>query len=119
MIHRREFITLLGGTAVAWPLAARAQQGTRMRRIGVFMPGVADDPEGQARIGAFLQGLGELGWIVGRNVRIDYRWGAGHAERYRAIAAELLALAPEVVLALGYSTVSALQKATGGVPIVF
>jgi hypothetical protein len=74
-MRRREFITLIGGTAAAWPLAARAQQGARVRRIGVFMPGVADDPEGQARIGAFLQGLGELGWIVGRNVRIDYRWG--------------------------------------------
>jgi len=117
---RRKFLaTLLGGAAAAWPVAARAQQGARVRRIGVFMPGVADDPEGQARIGAFLQGLGELGWIVGRNVRIDYRWGAGHAERYRAIAAELVALAPDVVLALGYSTVSALQKATGDVPIVF
>jgi putative ABC transport system substrate-binding protein len=117
-MKRRNFIALLGGAA-AWPLAARAQQGARVRRIGVFMPGVADDPEGQARIAAFLQGLGELGWIVGRNVRIDYRWGAGYAERYRAIAAELVALAPDVVLALGYSTVSALQKATGSVPIVF
>jgi putative ABC transport system substrate-binding protein len=118
-MKRRQFITLLGGAAAGWPLTARAQQGARVRRIGVFMPGVADDPEGQARIGAFLQGLGELGWIVGRNVRIDYRWGAGYAERYRAIAAELVALAPDVVLALGYSTVSALQKATGSVPIVF
>ena len=116
-IRPREFIFTLGGAAAAWPLAARAQQGARVRRIGVFMPGVADDPEGQARIAAFLQGLGELGWIVGRNVRIDYRWGAGYAERYRAIAAELVALAPDVVLALGYSTVSALQKATGSVPI--
>ena len=118
-MRRRDFIAILSGAAAAWPLAARAQQGARVRRIGVFMPGVADDPEGQARIGAFLQGLGELGWIVGRNVRIDYRWGAGHAERYGAIAAELVALAPDVVLALGYSTVSALQKATDGVPIVF
>jgi ABC transporter substrate binding protein len=90
-----------------------------MRRIGVFMPGVADDPEYEVRIAAFLQGLGELGWIVGRNVRIDYRWGAGDVERYRAIAAELVALAPDVLLATGYATVSALQKATRSVPIVF
>ena len=90
-----------------------------MRRIGVFMPGVADDPEYEARNAAFLQGLGELGWIVGRNVRIDYRWGAGDVERYRAIAAELVALSPDVILAYGYSTVSALQKATRTVPIVF
>jgi putative tryptophan/tyrosine transport system substrate-binding protein len=118
-MRRREFITLLGGAAAAWPVAARAQQRERMRRIGVFMPGVADDPEYEARNAAFLQGLGELGWIVGRNVRIDYRWGAGDVERYRAIAGELVALAPEVVLATGSATVSALQKATGSVPIVF
>ena len=73
-MRRREFISLVGGTVVAWPLAARAQQGERVRRIGVFMPGVADDPENEARNAAFLQGLGELGWIVGRNVLIDYRW---------------------------------------------
>jgi ABC-type uncharacterized transport system substrate-binding protein len=119
IIGRREFISLLGGAAAAWPLAARAQQPQRVRRIGVFMPGMADDPEYEARNAAFLQGLGELGWIVGRNVRIDYRWGAGDVERYRAIAAELVALAPDVVLALGYSIVSALQKATSSVPIVF
>jgi putative tryptophan/tyrosine transport system substrate-binding protein len=118
-MKRRNFITLLGGAAAAWPLAARAQQRERMRRIGVFMPGVADDPEYEARNAAFLQGLGELGWTVGRNVRIDYRWGAGDVERYRAIAAELIALSPDVVLALGYSIVSALQKATRSVPIVF
>ena len=74
-MNRRKFITLLGGAAAAWPLAARAQQPQRVRRIGVFMPGVADDPEYEARNAAFLQGLGELGWIVGRNVRIEYRWG--------------------------------------------
>ena len=117
-VRRRAFITLLGGAAAAWPLAARAQQ-ERMRRIGVFMPGVADDPEYAVRIAAFLQGLGELGWIVGRNVRIDYRWGAGDVERYRVIAAELIALSPDVVLAFGYATASALQKATRSVPIVF
>ena len=94
-IRRREFIFTLGGAAVAWPLPARAQQPQRVRRIGVFMPGVADDPEYEARNAAFLQGLGELGWIVGRNVRIEYRWGAGDAERYPAIAAELVGSAPE------------------------
>jgi putative ABC transport system substrate-binding protein len=118
-IRRREFVATLGSAAVAWPLAVRAQQGARMRRIGVFMPGVADDPEYEVRIAAFLQGLGELGWIVGRNVRIDYRWGAGDVERYRVIAAELIALSPDVVLAFGYATASALQKATRSVPIVF
>jgi putative ABC transport system substrate-binding protein len=82
-MKRREFITLLGGAAV-WPLTARAQQREHQRRIGVFMPGVADDPEYEARNAAFLQGLGQLGWIVGRNIRIDYRWGAGNIERYRA-----------------------------------
>jgi putative ABC transport system substrate-binding protein len=98
---------------------ARAQQRERVRRIGVFMPGTADDPEYQAHNAAFLQALGELGWIVGRNVRIDYRWGAGNVERYRAIAADLVSLVPDAVLAEGYATVSALQKATRSVPIVF
>jgi putative tryptophan/tyrosine transport system substrate-binding protein len=118
MSTRREFIALLGGAAV-WPLAARAQQSGRVRRVGVFMPGVADDLEFQAFNAAFLQRLGELGWIVGRNVRIEYRWGAGDTERYRAIAAELVALAPDVVFGFGTATVSALQKATSSVPIVF
>jgi putative tryptophan/tyrosine transport system substrate-binding protein len=118
-MQRRYFITLLGSAAVGWPLAVRAQQSERMRRIGVFIPGTADDPESQANNAAFLQALGELGWIVGRNARIDYRWGAGDVERYRAIAADLVSLAPDAVLALGYATVSALQKATRSVPIVF
>jgi putative tryptophan/tyrosine transport system substrate-binding protein len=117
-MRRREFIGLLGGAA-AWPVVANAQTNGRVRRIGVFMPGLADDPEYQGGNAAFLQRLGELGWMVGRNVRIDYRWGAGDVERYRAIAAELLTLAPDAVLALGYATVSALQKATRSVPIVF
>jgi putative tryptophan/tyrosine transport system substrate-binding protein len=117
-MKRREFITLLGGAA-AWPQMARAQQPQRVRRIGVFMPGVADDLEFQAFNAAFLQRLGELGWIVGRDVRIEYRWGAGDTERYRAIAAELVALAPDVVFGFGTATVSALQKATSSVPIVF
>ena len=118
-MKRRDFITVLGGVAAAWPLRALAQQGVRMRRIGVFMPGVANDPEYEVRIAAFLQGLGELGWIVGRNVRIDYRWGAGDVERYRAIAAELIALSPDVVVAYGYATASALQKAPRSAPSVF
>jgi putative tryptophan/tyrosine transport system substrate-binding protein len=90
-----------------------------MRRIGVFAPGSADDAEYQLGNAAFLQALGELGWVVGRNVRIDYRWGAGDVERYRTIAADLVSLAPDAVLAEGYATVSALQKATRSVPIVF
>ena len=109
MSTRREFTTLLGGAAAAaWPLAARAQQRERMRRIGVFMPGVADDPENEARNAAFLQGLGELGWIVGRNVRIDYRWGAGDRDRYRRLAAELVGLVPDAVLAATSDVVAAM-----------
>jgi putative ABC transport system substrate-binding protein len=117
-LRRRQFISLLGGAA-AWPLASRAQQPQGVRRIGVFMPGVADDVEFQALNAAFLQRLAELGWIVGRNVRIEYRWGAGDTERYRTIAAELVALAPDVVFGFGSATVSALQKASSSVPIVF
>ena len=112
-MKRREFITLLGGAA-AWPLAARAQQGERMRRIGVLMSLAADDPEGQTRIKVFEQGLNELGWSVERNLRIDYRWGAGDTNR----AAELLALAPDVVVAVGSTAMGALQ-ATRSVPVVF
>jgi putative ABC transport system substrate-binding protein len=118
-MKRRAFITLLGGAAAPWPLAVRGQQPERMRRVGVFMPGLADDPEYQARNAGLLQRLGELGWTVGRNLRIDYRWGAGDPEHYRAVAAELIALAPDVVVALGFAPVSALQKATRSVPIVF
>jgi putative ABC transport system substrate-binding protein len=99
-VRRREFITILGGAAAAWPLAARAQQPGRMRRIGVLLSLAADDPESQARTARFLQGLQELGWTVGRTVRIDWRWSADR-ERYRALAAELIALAPDVLLASG------------------
>jgi putative ABC transport system substrate-binding protein len=119
MIKRREFITLLGGAAAAWPLAARAQQPERMRRIGVFMPLAADDKQAQARLAAFLQGLQELGWTDGRNVRIDYRWAAGDAERIRRYAVELAALAPDVILAGGAAVVPSLLQATRTVPIVF
>jgi ABC-type uncharacterized transport system substrate-binding protein len=117
-VKRREFITLLGGAA-AWPLAARAQQAERMRRIGVLMPFAADDPEGQARIAALLQELQPLGWTVGRNVRIDYRWSAGDAVNMRKYAAELVALAPDVILTSGAAGAAPLLQATRTVPIVF
>jgi putative tryptophan/tyrosine transport system substrate-binding protein len=116
--RRRAFISLLGGAAAAWPLAARAE-GERIRRIGVLMTLAADDPEGQARLTAFVQGLQELGWTDGRNVRIDYRWPAGDAERTRRYATELAALAPDVILAGGGSVVPSLLQATRTVPIVF
>ena len=119
MIRRRKFITLLGGVAAAWPLAARAQQPERMRRIGVLIPYAADDPEGQARIAAFLQGLQQLGWAIGRNVRIDTRWATTNAAEIRRHVAELVALAPDVILATGTSTVGPLLQATRTVPIVF
>jgi len=118
MSNRREFITLLGGAAAGWPLAARAQQ-ERMRRIGVLMPGAADDPEFQARITAFLQGLAQLGWLDGRNVRIDTRWGVADADRIRKYAAELVALAPDVILANSSAAIAPLLQATRTVPIVF
>jgi ABC-type uncharacterized transport system substrate-binding protein len=117
-LKRREFISLLGGAA-AWPLAARAQQGERVRRICVLINLSADDPEGQARVAAFLQGLQEAGWAVGRNVRIDIRWGAGEADRIRRDAAELVALAPDLIFTNTQPTVVALQQATRTVPIVF
>jgi putative ABC transport system substrate-binding protein len=107
---RREFITLLGGAA-AWPLAARAQQPQRMRHIGVLMPFSADDAESQTRMGAFLQTLALSGWTIGRNVRIDTRWGARDAELIHRHAVELAALAPEVILAHGIGTVAPLRQA--------
>jgi putative ABC transport system substrate-binding protein len=118
-MKRRDFITLLGGAVATWPLTARAQQDGRMRRVGVLMHLAADDPEGQARIAAFTQGLQELRWTIGRNVRIDYRWAAGDAERGRKYAAELVALAPDVILAAGGAVVAPLLQATRTVPIVF
>jgi putative ABC transport system substrate-binding protein len=118
-MNRRDFITLLGGAAAAaWPLAARAQQTERMRRIGMLVPGGADDPEFQARVGAFLQALALLGWTIGHNVRIDTRWAA-NAGDIRRHTAELAALAPDVILAHGSSLVGPLQQATRSVPIVF
>src|SRR3954470_8808815 len=118
-MRRGEFITLLGGAAGAWPPVARAQQSERMRRIGVLLPAAADDAEFQARVGAFLQGLQQAGWTIGRNVRIDTRWGTNNAAEIRRHAAELAALAPDVILASGTSTVGPLLRATRSGPIVF
>jgi hypothetical protein len=118
-MRRREFIALIGGTAAAWPLAVRAQQRERMRRVGVLMNLAADDPEGQTRIVAFVQGLQQSGWTDGRNVWIDTRWAAGDAGRFHRFAEELLALAPDVVFASATPSVQALQQATRTVPIVF
>jgi putative ABC transport system substrate-binding protein len=117
-VRRRQCITLLGAAA-AWPLCARAQQGERMRRIGILLPAAADDAEYQARVGAFLQALALLGWTVGRNVRIDTRWATANAADIRRHAAELAALAPDIILAHGASTVGPLLQATRTVPIVF
>src|SRR6516164_7750186 len=117
-MRRREFIAGLG-SAAAWPVVARAQQPARMRRIGVLMNLAADDPESLTRIAAFHQGLQEVGWNIGRNVQIDYRSGLGDADRYRRYAAELVALAPDVILATGGATVKPLLQATRTVPIVF
>src|SRR5262249_734737 len=118
--RRREFITLLGGAA-AWPLAARAQPSGRMRRIGILMHLASDDADAHSRNSAFRQGLQERGWAVGRNVRIDYRWGASNfdPERMRKGAVELVALAPDVVLATTVPIVLALQEVSRTVPIVF
>jgi putative ABC transport system substrate-binding protein len=117
-MRRRDFLGVLGGAA-SWPLAARAQQPERVRRIGIILPARADDAEYQARVGAFLQALALLGWSIGRNVRIDTRWGAANAADIRRHAAELAALAPDVILAFGSSTVGPLLQATRTVPIVF
>jgi putative tryptophan/tyrosine transport system substrate-binding protein len=118
-LGRRELITLIGGAAATWPLAVHAQQGERVRRIGVLMNLTADDPEGPPRTAAFVQALQQLGWTVGRNVQIDYRWGAGDADRYRKYAVELIALVPDVIVASNTSTVRALKRTTRTTPIVF
>src|SRR5262245_57802353 len=117
-MKRRAFISLLGGAA-AWPLTARAQQRQRMRRVGVLMTLAADDAAGQARIGAFLQGLQQSNWTIGSNVSIEMRWAAGDAERIRKAVAELVALAPEVILASGSAIVGPLLQSTRTIPIVF
>jgi putative ABC transport system substrate-binding protein len=118
-MKRREFITLLGGAAATWPLAAGAQQGERMRRIGVLTPFPADDAEGHARLTAFTQALQQLGWTVGQNVRIDYRWGPGNPATMRKYATELVALQPDVILAITSAAVAPLLEASRAVPIVF
>jgi putative tryptophan/tyrosine transport system substrate-binding protein len=118
-MKRREFITLLSGTAATWPVAARAQQPERVRRIAVLLSATADDVEYQAWVGAFLQALALLGRTIGRNVRIDTRWAGANAGEIRRHAAELAALAPDVILATGASTVGPLLQATRTVPIVF
>src|SRR5215470_10073791 len=118
-MRRREFIAALGGTVTVWPLAVRAQQGERVRRIGALMYLAADDAESPARVAAFARGLQELGWIEGRNIRIDYRWGGGDLDRVRRYAAELVALAPDVILVGSGSALATLQSATRTVPIVF
>jgi putative tryptophan/tyrosine transport system substrate-binding protein len=118
-MKRREFITLLGGTAAAWPLAARSQQGERMRRIGMLLPAAADDQRFQTLVGAFLQGLALLGWTIGRNVQVHTRWATPNAAEVRRHAAELAALAPDVILSHGSGPTAALLQATRTVPIVF
>ena len=111
-MKRREFDPLLGGAAAAWPLAARAQQAARMRRVGGATNLAADDPEAQTRAAAFLQELQEFGWAVGRNMRINLRWGGGDAEKTRRYAAELVALAPDVILTSGATALGPLLQAT-------
>jgi putative tryptophan/tyrosine transport system substrate-binding protein len=118
-MKRRQFITFLGGAAAAWAFAADAQQTERVRRIGVLTPFAANDAEGQARLTAFAQGLQHSGWIVGQNIRIEYRWGDGRADTMRKYAAELVALAPDVMLASSSAAVAPLLEATRTVPIVF
>jgi len=118
MIKRREFITLLGGT-VAWPHAARAQQGEQMRRVGVLMGTASDDPDSQANVAALHQGLQEAGWVIGSNLRLDVRWSAGDSSRLRELAAELVALGPDLIVAGIGPTVPALRQATRTIPIVF
>ena len=115
-MRRRDFIKLIAGSIAAWPLAARAQQGERMRRVGVLMNLTADDPEALARVTALVQGLQQLGWTDGRNVRIDYHWGAADAGKY---AAELVTLAPDVILTNGITVMGPMLPATRTIPIVF
>jgi len=118
-MRRREFITLVGGAAAAWPLATRAQQNERVRRIGVLLPANGDDAVFQTRLGAFQQELALLGWTIGRNVRIDIRWASTNANEIRRHATELAALTPDVILATGDSTMPPLLQATRTIPIVF
>jgi ABC-type uncharacterized transport system substrate-binding protein len=118
-VRRRDFIRVIASSAVAWPLVTQAQQSEQIRRVGVLMNRAADDPDGQTRLNAFLQGLQQLGWIDGRNVRIDVRWGEDKIDRERKYAAELVALAPDIVMASGAPSVAALQHINSTLPIVF
>src|SRR5262245_48202242 len=118
IMKRREFITLLGGSA-AWPLAARAQQGERMRRVGLLMNTTSEESEAQSHVAAFQQGMQENGWSVGRNLRVDLRWGGADTDLTRRHAAELVALSPDVMVAAGGPVVSAIQRESRTVPIVF
>ena len=118
-MRRREFIKVIAGSGVAWPLAAHAQQGERVRRIGVLIARAAADAETTEDVGAFAQGLAELGWTIGRNVRIEYRYAANDPETIRKYAKEMVALAPDVVLAAGTPSVAALQQSSRSIPIVF
>ena len=118
-MRRREFITLLGGAAVAWPLAARAQQSDKMRRIGVLVGLAENDPDAKARLTGFREALAKVGWSEGRNVSVDYRFGAGSAEHVEALAKELVALQPDVILGQGTPVVAALQRESRAIPIVF
>jgi putative tryptophan/tyrosine transport system substrate-binding protein len=118
-MKRRELITLLGGAAVGWPLAARAQQTERVRRVGVLMLYPESDPQGQLRATAFRQVLEKLGWTVGRDVQIDFRWGLGDTDWIRSAAAQLLQLAPDVILANGDAATRVVQQSTRTVPIIF
>jgi putative ABC transport system substrate-binding protein len=118
-MRRREFIKVIAGSGVAWPLAAHAQQGERVRRIGVLLARAVADAEATEDVGAFAQGLAELGWTIGRNVRIEYRYAANDPETIRKYAKEMVALAPDVVLTAGTPSVAALQQSSRSIPIVF
>src|SRR5262245_30684793 len=118
-LRRREFIFTLGGAAAAWPLAARAQQGDRVRRIGVLMPDDENDPEVKLRLSAFTQALADLGWTDGRNARMDLRWAGADNNRIRALAQELVGLQPDIILTHATPATTALQRETRTIPIVF
>src|SRR5262249_49628342 len=118
-MRRRDFIKVIAGSAAAWPLTARAQQSKRMRRVAALMPYSANDPQIQNRNAAFLQGLQQLGWTVGQNLQIDYRWSEGNEDDTRKYAAELVALAPDVIFVSGGAAIDPLRRATRTVPIVF
>jgi putative tryptophan/tyrosine transport system substrate-binding protein len=118
-MKRREFISLIGGAAAVWPLAVRAQEPGRMRRVGVLLALVDSDPEGQPRIAAFQRELENLGWTDGRNIQIEYRWASGDAERFRVLAAELVATRPDVLVAHATPSAEALVRATRTIPIIF